>query len=177
MILNKTNEQQALNLGYKKIIQELSGYWKSNQWDALECPLYKNETTIKKHSIKFKNTLNPKINNELKYYFFKRLTSSEINMATVYSNSSALNRLQDFILNFYSDLGSILDISYEKFSMHYKTYLLEQGKSNLTIKGYLQLYNRIYAFYLDWYDQRKETEKDIWDARKLSVDYNNSGYG
>ena len=47
MILNKTSEQQALDLGYEKIMQELSGYWKNNQWDALDCPLYKNEKNIK----------------------------------------------------------------------------------------------------------------------------------
>ncbi|KGR86235.1 MULTISPECIES: hypothetical protein [Ureibacillus] len=176
MILNKTSEQQALALSYEKVMQELSGYWKNDQWDPLDCPLYKKGAKIKKQSIKFKDTLNPRIKNELKYYFFKRLTNSEINMVTVWSNSSAINRLQDFILRFYSDIGSILDIPYEKFSIHYKTYLLEHGKSNFTVKGYLQLYNRIYSFFLDWYDQRQETEKDIWDVRKLDIDYNNSSY-
>lgn len=177
MILNKTSEQKSLDLSYKKIIQELNGYWKNNRWEALDCPLYKNETKIKTRSIEFDDALNPRINNEFKYYFFRRLTNSELNMATVWSNSSAINRLQDFILKLYSEISSILDISYEKFSMHYKTYLLEHGKSNLTIKGYLQLYNRIYSFYQDWYDQRPELEKDIWDVRKLDIDYNYSSHG
>ena len=33
MKLNKVNKQQATNLRYKKIEEELTGYWKSDQWD------------------------------------------------------------------------------------------------------------------------------------------------
>ena len=95
-------------------------------------------------------------------------------METVWRRSPAINRLQGFIINFYSDINSILDISYEKFLFHYKTYLFEQGCNKLTVKGYVQLYNRIYAFFLDWYDERSETEKDIWNVRKLGIDYNKS---
>lgn len=177
MILNKTTEQQARIQRYEQILQELRGYWKNNEWDALDCPFYKKETKLKSQTIKFGEVLNPRIRNEFKYYFFRRLINLEINMATVWSSSSAFNSLQDFINRFYSDISSILDISYKKFSIHYKTYLFEHGKKKLTVKGYLQLYNRIYSFFLDWYDERKETEKDIWDVRKLGIDYNNSNYG
>lgn len=177
MILNKANEQKAIALRYEQVLQELSGYWKNDRWDALDCPLYKKGTKTKNQSIKFQTALNPGIGNEFKYYFFRRLTNSELNMGTVWGSSSAINKLQDFISRFYSDIDSILDIPYGKFSIHYKTYLLEHGKGGLTVKGYLQLYNRIYSFFLDWYDQRKETEKDIWDVRKLGIDYNNSNCG
>jgi integrase len=177
MILNKATEQQARILRYEQILLELSGYWKNNQWDALNCPLYKKETKLKSQTIKFGKVLNPRIRNEFKYYFFRRLINLEINMATVWSSSSAFNSLQDFINRFYSDISSILDIPYGKFSIHYKTYLFEHRKKDLTVKGYLQLYNRIYSFFLDWYDERKETEKDIWDVRKMDIDYNNSNHG
>ena len=60
------------------------------------------------------------------------------------------------------------------FHFTIKLIFLNKVKSKLTVKGYLQLYNRIYAFFLDWYDERKETEKDIWDVRKLGIDYNKS---
>lgn len=63
MILNKATEQQAIALRYEQIIKELSGYWKNNQWDALDCPLYKKETKIKSPSIKFEEALNPRIRN------------------------------------------------------------------------------------------------------------------
>ncbi|MCD8511406.1 MAG: site-specific integrase [Bacillus sp. (in: Bacteria)] len=95
-------------------------------------------------------------------------------METVWRRSTAINRLQRFILEFYSDINSILDISYEKFLFHYKTHLFEGGCSKLTVKGYVQLYNRIHDFYIDWYDGRSETEKDIWNVRKLGIDYNQS---
>lgn len=177
MIFNKATEQQAIALRYEQIIQELSGYWKNNQWDALDCPLYQKETKIKRQSIKFEEALNPRIRNEFKYYFFRRLMNLELNMATVWNSSTAFNSLQDFINRFYSGISSILDIPYGNFSIHYKTYLFEHRKKDLTVKGYLQLYNRIYSFFLDWYDERKETEKDIWDVRKLGIDYNNSNCG
>ena len=174
MILNKAIEQQSKARRYEQITQALSGYWDNNHWDALYCPLYTKKIKLNNSIIKFEKALNPRVSNEFKYYFFRRLTNSEINMSTVWNNSSAFNSLQDFIFTFYSDIDSIIDIPYGKFSIHYKTYLFEHGKSNLTVKGYLQLYNRVYSFYLDWYDQRRETEKDIWDVRKLGIDYNNS---
>lgn len=140
MSLNKATEQQAINLRYEQIIQELNGYWENNQWDALDCPLYNKEKKLKYPTIKFDKVLNPRIRNEFKYYFFSRLTNLEINMTTAWGSSSPFNILQDFIFRFYSDISSILDIPYGKFSIHYKTYLFEHGKSALTVKSYLQLY-------------------------------------
>lgn len=174
MKLNKVNKQQATNLRYKKIEEELTGYWKSDQWDSLQCPLYTEKSKINKQIIKFNTALNSRITNELKYYFFRRLNESELRMSTVWRRSTAINRLQGFILKYYSHIHSILDISYEKFSFHYKTFLFEQGCSELTVRGYIQLYNRIYSFLFDSFDERSETEKDIWNVRKLGIDYNKS---
>ena len=174
MKLNKVNEQLAELLRYKQIEEELFGYWKNDQWDPLECPFYTEESKINKQIIKFNTSLNSKITNEFKYYFFISLNESVLKMTTVWSRSTALNRLQEFISKFYSGINSILDISYERFSFHYKTYLFEQGCSKLTVRDYVQLYNRIYSFLFDWYDERSETEKDIWNVRKLGIDHNKS---
>lgn len=174
MKLNKVNKQQATNLRYKKIEEELTGYWKSDQWDSLQCPLYTEKSKINKQIIKFNTALNSRITNELKYYFFRRLNESELRMSTVWRRSTAINRLQGFILKYYSHIHSILDISFEKFSFHYKTFLFEQGCSELTVRSYIQLYNRIYSFLFDSFDERSETEKDIWNVRKLGIDYNKS---
>jgi len=174
MRLNKINEQQTETLRYQQIEVELFGYWNNDQWVSLECPLFTEKSKINKQIIKFNNTLNSRITNEFKYYFFIRLNETELKMATAWSSSTALNRLQEFILKFYPDIKSLLDISYKRFSLHYKTYLFEQGCSKLTVKGYVQLYNRIFSFYLDWYDERDETDKDIWNVRKLGIDYNKS---
>ncbi|MHC0039757.1 tyrosine-type recombinase/integrase [Pseudoneobacillus sp. C159] len=174
MKLSPINIQESINQRIKQIEQELQGYWKSDRWDPIECPLYTSETNVNKQVVRFKNVLNTCITNELKYYFFKCLTESVLKMETVWRRSPAINRLQGFILKYYSNINSILDISYEKFLFHYKTYLFEDGCSKLTVKGYVQLYNRIHAFFLDWYDVRSETEKDIWNVRKLGIDYNQS---
>jgi len=172
---NQVKKQESrIILRYQQIEEELSGYWNNNRWDPLECPLYTKETKINKQIIKFNDTLNSRIANEFKYYFFRCLTDSILKMETVWRRSSALNRLQGFILKFYSDINSILDISNERFLLHYKTHLFEQGYNKLTVRDYVQLYNRIYAFFLDWYDERSETEKDIWNVRKLGIDYNKS---
>jgi integrase len=172
--LNQVNKQESNNLRYKQIEKELQGFWKNDQWDSIECPLYTRETNINKQVVKFNVALNSRITNEFKYYFFNRLTESVLKMETVWRRSPAINRLQNFILKFYSNINSILDISYEKFLFHYRTYLFEDGCSKLTVKGYVQLYNRIHNFFLDWYDERFETEKDIWNVRKLGIDYNQS---
>lgn len=172
----KFTEQHSLRIKNVQITQELKGYWESDQWDVLVCPLYTTDLNLSTRKINFKPTLNPKIKQEFKYYFFSRLTRKELRMTTVWKSSSAVNKLQSFITQFYPSITSFLDIPYEKFSIHYKTYLLENGNSVLTVKGYLQLYNRIHSFYLDWYDERSEKEKDIWDVRKLSIDYNESNH-
>ncbi|MFL6555026.1 MAG: tyrosine-type recombinase/integrase, partial [Bacillus sp. (in: firmicutes)] len=174
MKLNQAIKKEAKYLRHEQIEKELQGYWKDDRWDSIECPLYTSETNINKQVVKFNSKLNTRITNELKYYFFKRLTESVLKMETVWGRSPAINRLQGFILKFYPNTNSILDISYEKFLFHYKTYLFEDGCSKLTVKGYVQLYNRIHAFFLDWYDERSETEKDIWNVRKLGIDYNQS---
>lgn len=172
--LNQINKKEHINLRHNQIEEELQGYWKNDYWDPINCPLYTSETNITQQVVKFNVALNPRITNELKYYFFKRLTESVLKMETVLRRSTAINRLQGFILKYYSNINSILDISNEKFLFHYKTYLFKDGCSKLTVKGYVQLYNRIQAFYLDWYDERSETEKDIWNVRKLGIDYNQS---
>lgn len=174
MKLNQLNINESIIQRYKQIEQELQGYWKSDRWNPIECPLYTSEININKQLVKFNIALNLGITNELKYYFFKQLTESVLKMETVWRRSPAINRLQGFILKFYSNINSILDISYEKFLFHYKTYLFEDGCSELTVKGYVQLYNRIHAFFQDLYDERNETEKDIWNVRKLGIDYNQS---
>jgi len=172
--LHQVNKKNHIDLRHKQIKEELQGYWKNDRWDPIECPLYTSESNINKQVVKFNTALNSRITNELKYYFFKRLTESVLKMETVWRRYSAINRLQGFILKFYSNINSILDISYEKFLFHYQTYLFKDGCSKLTVKGYVQLYNCIHAFFLDWYDERSETEKDIWNVRKLGIDYNQS---
>lgn len=116
--LNQVNKKESKNLRYKQIETELQGYWRNDLWDPIGCPLYTRETNINKQVVKFNATLNSRITNELKYYFFKRLTESVLKMETVWRRSSAINRLQGFILKFYSNINSILDISYEKFLFH-----------------------------------------------------------
>lgn len=177
MNLIKFTEQHSVKLKNEQITQELKGYWESDQWDVLECPLYTIGIDLGPKKIKFNPTLNTKIKQELKYYFFNRLTRMVLRMTTVWNSSSAVNKLQNFITEFYPSMSSILDIPHDKFSIHYKTYLLESGNSVLTVRGYLQLYNRIHSFYLDWYDERTEKEKDIWNVQKLNVDYNRSNHG
>jgi integrase len=172
----KLTEQHFMKLKNEQIIQGLQGYWKSDQWDLPNCPLYTTGTSLSTRKIKFNHALNPKLKQELKYYFFNRLTGRVLRITTVWQSTSAINRLQDFILHFYPSISSFLDISYDKFSIHYKTYLLESGNSALTIKGYLQLYNRIHSFYLNWYDERTEKEKDIWNVQKLNIDYNRANH-
>ncbi len=176
MKLRKINSEPTVQR-YNQMIQDLEGYWKSDRWYAFDCPLYTNETKIKNSLMTFEQVSNTGLKNELKFYFFNRLTNSVLRMSTVWSNTSALNKLIGFISISYSEMTSILDVPYERFSMHFKSNLIQEGKNSLTIKGYLQLYNRIYAFFHNWYDERSEIEKDIWDVRKLGIDYNRSKPG
>ena len=91
MKLNQVNKQESrIILRYKQIEEELYGYWKNDRWDPLECPLYTKETKINKQVIKFNNTLNSRITNEFKYYFFRCLTESVLKMETVWRRSSAI---------------------------------------------------------------------------------------
>jgi hypothetical protein len=145
--------------------------------EAIYCPLYTEEAKIKIPNHKFNQELNAKIRNEFKYYFYKRLTNLELKMSTVWNGSSAFNKLQSFILKYYQNINSILDVPIGKFTIHFKTYLLDQGHTGKTVRDYLHLYNQMYSYFNDLYDERDELAKDIWDVRNLGIDYNNSRYG
>jgi integrase len=177
MAIYKVTGHQSKSLREEEIIHELTGYWENNQWNAIYCPLYTEEVKIKIPNIKFNQELNAKIRNEFKYYFYKRLTNLELKMSTVWNSSSAFNKLQSFILRYYQNINSILDVHIGKFTIHFKTYLLDQGHTDKTVRDYLHLYNQMYSYFNDLYDERDELAKDIWDVRNLGIDYNNSRYG
>jgi integrase len=177
MKLNKVTEHESLHLRNEQIEQELCGYWAEDEWYACDCPLYTSDDRITNLYVKFEQIQSQSLKNEFKYYFFTRLINSEIKLSTVWNKNSAFNKLKYFFNMFYPSMNSILDVPFGKFVFHYKAYLYENGQKDLSVRDCLQLYNTAYSFFLDWYDVRPELEKDIWDVRKLGIDFNKSKSG
>jgi integrase len=160
---------------YDIMLEELNGYWSEDLWEVRNCPLFTSNMRLVSHQINFDIIENVKMKIEFKFYFFKRINNLELSLPFVWRNKTQLKRMSDFICEFYPYAYSIIDIPYDKFKLHYQTFLQSNGIMNT--KTYLQLYNQIYLFYFDFYDERDELDKDIWDVRKLNIDYNKSKAG
>lgn len=44
--------------------------------------------------------------------------------------------------------------------------------SKFAVSNHISFFNTMYSFYYDFYDDREEVEKDIWDFEKLGIEYN-----
>ncbi|WGV57746.1 tyrosine-type recombinase/integrase [Brevibacillus brevis] len=164
----------------------LNGFWEREIWDVRECHLIKGEWPYTNKVILFNKIQQPYIRKELQYYFAKRILSDEYTIRTVFLlYGSITHRLADFLLKKMPTLFSIVDIPKQKLLLQWQSYLSENNlKTSASLKKYNKVYKRkskavylvnaIYDFFVEFYDDRLETDKDRWDVRKLGISYNES---
>ncbi|UOQ92179.1 hypothetical protein MUO14_17020 [Halobacillus shinanisalinarum] len=167
----------------------LTGYWSRDVWNLDDCPLAKGQSfSFTTKNLRFDYIHNPHLKNEFKFFIYKGLVDKRFSFKTVWSfNAGKLKALSEYISKQHPSMHSIIEIPKQAFLPEFKNYL--EGKGIVTIRKqgtsepwrtkkyerkslYLKLYERVYNFFYDFYDDRKETEKDRWDARKLGVRYN-----
>lgn len=174
MAVRKNLQNNILNPYELKIMNELTDYWSKDTWNIYDCPLYTNDLKKTRTNFYFDFKITSSLKNELKYYFFSRISTKELNLPTAWNQYYELKELVNFIVNECPHVLSIMDVDNIKFKICLHTFILENGKSNITAKHTVSLFNQIYNFYNEFYDERPEIEKDIWDVRRLGIDFNKS---
>jgi integrase len=83
-----------------------------------------------------------------------------------------VGKLAVYLNKVYPNITSLVDVEYEKFLMQWRSYLINKGLSlnthgRLSSSHYEPLVNQLYLFLQNFYDDREEFEKDIWDVRRI----------
>lgn len=171
----------------ESVKKTLNGYWAADIWNILECPVYDSEPlSFKSRNIHFRIFSNHNIRSEMKYFLSSRLQNNHYTYLTVWDGYAGnIQNLGKFLSLKYPNALSIVDINKEKALLEYRTFLSEAGiktsilsKNNIGTKSYnkasrdIVIFNQFYDFFVDYYDEREEIEKDVWDIRNLSVEFN-----
>ena len=159
---------------YDEIIEYLkqdNRYWLENDvWDFTK-EFFIGEIIRTHRNINFSNMNNESLKNELKFYIVYNFKELLMKKSYILSLGNTLRHFGIFISKFYSNEKSFNDIDENKFRIKFINYLISVG-FKITEQGKINTYemNNIpyaLAFIKDFYDDREETEKDIWNIKNI----------
>lgn len=160
-----SNNQQSK---YNEIIEYLSqnnGYWLENdKWDLIDDIFIGKKIRNNRH-FNFERINNICLKNEIKYYFLYNFKNGLINLNTLDRQSESLKNLSCFS-NKYIKVNTLNEVDRNKAQTKWILFLNEiciktsnTHMSNIT--------NFIIDFIKNFYDDKEETEKDIWYSRNI----------
>ncbi len=170
--LIKSNKQSK----YDEIIEYLkqdNGYWLGNdKWDIEDEVFGEVEYKVNVKNIRLDFIRNEILKNEIKYYLVYSLKNKYISLSAILNEYQyAIKYLIQYIELNYSNKISFDDIDIEP--MRWKMFMLQNGfktakKGTLSCNSmYREMYHLISDFIKDFYDDREETEKDIWYSKNI----------
>jgi integrase len=153
---------------WQEIGQTLAGYWEQDQWHILD-PVFdefrpNKEWTAHNKTMDFSH-LPAGVKDEIKFFFVSRLQEHTARLWTVVNYSMWLHRLADFLKRAYPEIGSLTSLEIEKAMIGWRSYLI--GQRLKITKGNQAALQQSHQFIVNFYDDREEFEKDIWDVRKI----------
>ncbi|EGD50120.1 hypothetical protein TheetDRAFT_3072 [Thermoanaerobacter ethanolicus JW 200] len=104
----------------------MSGYWGNDVWDIRDSffdDLRPAKWSLSNKTIDF-SSFSSSIKNEVKYMYAYRLQEKEIRLITVVAYGIALNRFAEFLNEYYPHIASIVDITYDKALLQWRSFLL-----------------------------------------------------
>lgn len=157
-----------------EIKEKLNGYWENDVWDIRD-PFFDELRPDKWSAKKFSNvfTFFPTgLKEEIKFFFAFRLQEHTLRLISVINYGIILSQLSNFLAKFYPRSKSFTNINYDKALMQWRSFLVEQGfivkeDGRLSSINYEILFNQLFYFISNFYDDREEYEKDVWDLRKI----------
>lgn len=173
--LIKSNQQSK----YEEIIEYLNqdnGYWLENDiWDLTK-EIFIGKITRNIRNIKFSNISNEFLKNELKFYIVYSFKEKLLKHSYIANLATTLRHFSNFLNNNYLDYKSFKDIDKDSFQFKFKNFLVSIGfkMSDNGIINSMEMNNIPYVldFIEKFYDEREETEKDIWSVSNIpSVKY------
>lgn len=164
----KSNKQSK----YDEIIEYLkqdNGYWLENdKWDLTE-DFFVGKKIYNSRYIDFSSFKNEYIKNEVKYIVLFFVKENYIKKSHLLNLSYRLNPMGNFFEINYKNIITLSEVKKEETLIKWRNYLV---KSNINTEGSLNLCNVILTsildFIKDFYDDREETEKDIWYSKNIN---------
>ncbi len=166
----KSNQQSK----YEEIIEYLSqdnGYWlKNDKWDLTK-DFFVGKVIRSYKNINFSNINNEALKNELKFYIIYSFKENLLKNSYIVCLASTLKHFSDFLNSYYLRCITFNIINGDDFKFKFKNYLMnvgfkisDKGKINAT-----EMNNILYVidFIQNYYDDREETEKDIWYSKNI----------
>lgn len=158
---------------YEEIIKYLKQdevYWLNNdKWDLTES-CFVGESVHNARYIDFSRFNNALLKNELKYYILFHFKERKLSNKYIVSLSGCFKHLSNFLNKYYYNVNSFNEVEYEKFYKKWTFYLSEVGIKNdhESFNSY-KIMNILFVikFLGQFYDNRTETEKDIWYAKSI----------
>ena len=160
--LIKSNQQSK----YDEIIEYLkqdNGYWLENdKWDIYNNFEYDLAEARGKKYLDFSLFDNENIRLEAKYYYLYSLKENLLKPIYIISKAQAvIGKLCDYINN--KKYRSVIELQDDNL----KLFLLNVRLAKNTVNMYLAQINEIINFTISFYDDREETEKDIWYSKNI----------
>lgn len=180
---------------YEAMEKTLTDFWARHLWNVKECPLFTDKWKSDGRNLYWERYQNEFIRTEMKYYTAHKLILGQLSLYNVFQTSgNTIHKFGDFINSYFPRIKTIIDIPKPKLEMMWRTYLQSLNiqtsktpKSWIRVKqnenrdgyytvstGTVNFISKFYDFFLDFYDDRDEYEKDIWDGRKLGIPVNSS---
>jgi integrase len=153
---------------YEEIIEYLKqddGYWLENdKWDLTEGFFIGKKYSYNFRYLDFSNFNYEQLKNEVKFYIIYNFKNKYIKKSTIVPLNSSIQKLALFT----SKYKSLLEFDTAKSKMKWEMFLrnngVSGGKSNTR---YYNFFGCILNFIKDFYDDREETEKDIWYSKNI----------
>lgn len=166
----KVNQQSK----YDEIIKYLSqdnGYWLENdKWDVTEKFFY-GKTIRTTRYIDFSKFKTEDIKNELKYYVVYNFKEELIKPQSMINNIVKLFKNLSEFFNKYTEIKSLKDLDLERDNQKWFIFLINKGfkltNNQIVAPEYNAILKNLEVFIKDFYDEREETEKDIWSSKNI----------
>ncbi len=166
---------QQINSNYQSKYGEIIEYLKQDNRYWLENDIWEtNEDIFWRDSIKcgkskydiidFTNIKSEILKNELKYYLLYSFKNKLLSNSQFYFKSILLKKFSCFAIN----IDSLQNVERDKINDKWRLFLLNNGvKTQKNNANYFNYTHFIVDFIKDFYDDREETEKDIWQSNNI----------
>ncbi|MGL4914124.1 MAG: tyrosine-type recombinase/integrase, partial [Romboutsia sp.] len=165
----KSNKQSK----YDEIIEYLSqdnGYWlEHDKWDLTK-DFFMGKVVYSYRNIDFSLFENQYLKNELKYYIIYSFKENLLKDKYIVRLKTTFKHFSKFLNDNYKECNTFSNCERYSFELKFKNYLLDNGFSlNNNIISSQEMNGIIYVldFINDFYDDREETEKDIWYSKNI----------
>lgn len=171
----KIQELKNQQSKYEEIIEYLKkddGYWLENDiWNINDKVFGKVEYKVNVQNIKLDYIKNEPIKMEVKFYLVYSFKNKYLTLSKILNEQQyAMKYLIKYIEKFHFDINSFNDVSIK--NAKWKLFLINEG---FALNRNNEIYNTTYRcicniipdFIKDFYDDREETEKDIWYSKNI----------